>query len=79
MAKLTKEQIMVSEQMVQREVSIRQVARQLGVTEGALRYHIRKEAVFESYAEAEEDSEFEREMQEVTRGFDPTASDGLGN
>jgi transposase len=44
MAKLTKEQIMVSEQMVQREVSIRQVAQQLGVTEGALRYHFRKRA-----------------------------------
>lgn len=44
MAKLTREQIMVSEQMVQREVSIRQVARQLGVTEGALRYHFRKRA-----------------------------------
>jgi transposase len=35
---------MVSEQMVQKDVSIRQVARQLGVTEGALRYHFRKRA-----------------------------------
>jgi transposase len=42
MAKLTKEQIMVGEQIVERGVSIRQVARQLGVTEGALRYHLRK-------------------------------------
>lgn len=43
MAKLTKEQIMVVTEMVQDErASIRQVARQLGVTEGAVRYHLRK-------------------------------------
>lgn len=42
MAKLMKEQIMVGEQMVERGVATRQVARQLGVTEGALRYHLRK-------------------------------------
>ena len=42
MAKLTKERIMVGEEMTDRGVSIRQVARQLGVTEGALRYHFRK-------------------------------------
>lgn len=35
---------MVAEQMVGRGVSIRQVARQLGVTEGALRYRLRKRA-----------------------------------
>jgi transposase len=44
MAKLTKEQIMVGEQIVKGGVSIRQMARQLGVTEGALRYHLRKKA-----------------------------------
>lgn len=43
MAKLTKEQIMVVTEMVQNErCSIRQVARQLHVTEGAVRYHMRK-------------------------------------
>ena len=44
MAKLTKEQIMVGNEMVQRGVSIRGVARQLGVTEGALRYRLRQRA-----------------------------------
>jgi transposase len=44
MAKLTKEQIMVGNEMVQRGVSIRGVARQLGVTEGALRYRLRQHA-----------------------------------
>lgn len=33
---------MVADQMVGNGVSIRQVARQLGVTEGALRYRLRK-------------------------------------
>jgi len=44
MAKLGEEQVMVAEQMVSRGVSIRQLARQLGVTEGALRYRLRKRA-----------------------------------
>ncbi len=43
MAKLTREQIMVGAQMVKRGTSIREVAQQLGVSEGALRYHLRKE------------------------------------
>ena len=42
MAKLGKEQVMVAQEMVGRGVSVRQVARQLGVTEGALRYRLRK-------------------------------------
>ncbi len=43
MAKLGKEQVMVARQMIRNgQVSIRQVARQLGVTEGALRYRLRK-------------------------------------
>ncbi len=42
MAKLGEEQVMVARAMVGRDVSIRQVARQLGVTEGALRYRLRK-------------------------------------
>ena len=42
MAKLTREEIMVSAKMVRGGTSRRQVARQLGVTEGALRYHERK-------------------------------------
>ncbi len=44
MAKLGEEQVMVAEQMVGRGVSMRQVAQQLGVTEGALRYRLRKQA-----------------------------------
>lgn len=44
MAKLGKEQIMVGAEMVGRGASVRQVARQLGVTEGALRYHLKKRA-----------------------------------
>jgi len=46
MAKLGEEQVMVARQMVRR-VSTRQVARQLGVTEGALRYRLRKLAAGE--------------------------------
>ncbi len=42
MAKLGEEQVMVAEKMVGRGTSIRQVARQFGVTEGALRYRLRK-------------------------------------
>ena len=41
MAKLTREQVMVGAEMVQRDTSARQVARQLGVTEGALRYRLK--------------------------------------
>lgn len=43
MAKLGKEQVKVAKGMVGR-ASIRQIARQLGVTEGALRYRLRREA-----------------------------------
>ena len=42
MAKLGEEQVMVAEGMVRKGASTRQVARQLGVTEGALRYRLRK-------------------------------------
>lgn len=42
MAKLTQEQIMVGAQMKAKGVSVRQLARQLGVSEGALRYRFRK-------------------------------------
>ncbi|MEX2552334.1 MAG: IS21 family transposase, partial [Actinomycetota bacterium] len=44
MAKLSKEQIMVGAEMAQRGTSVRQVARQLGVTEGALRYRLKQRA-----------------------------------
>jgi transposase len=40
--KLTKEQIMVADGMIERGVSIRQMARQLGVRESALRYRLRR-------------------------------------
>jgi hypothetical protein len=36
---------MVAREMVERGVAVRQVARQLGVTEGALRYRLRQPAV----------------------------------
>lgn len=42
MAKLGKEQIMVATQMVTKGISIRQVACQMGVSEGALRYRLKK-------------------------------------
>jgi transposase len=41
--KLTKEQIMVADGMIERGVSIRQMARQLGVRESALRYRLRRQ------------------------------------
>ena len=47
MAKLGKEQVSVAKEMIGRRVSIRQVARQLGVTEGALRYRLRRDAAGE--------------------------------
>ncbi|MCG8468368.1 MAG: alpha/beta fold hydrolase [Gemmatimonadetes bacterium] len=40
--KLTKEQVMVANGMNERGTSVRQLARQLGVTEGALRYRLKK-------------------------------------
>src|SRR5690606_39308310 len=40
--KLTREQIMVAEAMIQRGVSIRHMAKQFGVREGALRYRLRQ-------------------------------------
>lgn len=42
MAKLGREQIMVAGQMVQKGASLRQVARQMGVSEGALRYRLKQ-------------------------------------
>jgi transposase len=47
MAKLGREQVMVAGEMVGRRVSVRQVARLLGVTEGAIRYRLRKRALGE--------------------------------
>lgn len=44
MAKLGKEYVLVARDMIRRGTSIRQVARQLGVTEGAIRYRLRKAA-----------------------------------
>lgn len=44
MAKLGRDQVMVAQRMIDRGVSVRQVARQLGVTEGALRYRLGRPA-----------------------------------
>lgn len=44
MAKLGRTQVMVARQMIERGVAVRQVARQLGVTEGALRYRLGRPA-----------------------------------
>jgi transposase len=41
-AKLGKEQVMVAQAMVGRGTSVRRVAKQMGVTEGALRYRLKK-------------------------------------
>jgi len=43
-AKREKEHVMVAEGMIRRGASIRKVAEQLGVTEGALRYRLRRRA-----------------------------------
>ncbi len=40
MARLRRDQIMIAKEMVAREVSVRQVARQLGVVESSLRYRL---------------------------------------
>jgi predicted transcriptional regulator len=44
MAKLGRAQVMVAQEMMDRGVAVRQVARQLGVTEGALRYRLQRPA-----------------------------------
>jgi hypothetical protein len=38
---------------------------------------LRREAVFESYAEAAQDSVFRKHIQEVGRDFDTTTPDGM--
>ena len=40
MARLRKEQVMIAREMVERDVPVRQVARDLGVDESTLRYHL---------------------------------------
>jgi transposase len=62
MAKLTKEQIMVGADMAKRGTSIRQIAKQMGVTEGALRYRLKQRA---------------EESKPDGRSLQPTALDGL--
>lgn len=44
MAKLGRAQVMVAQEMIDRGVAVRQVARQVGVTEGALRYRLQRPA-----------------------------------
>ena len=44
MAGLRKDALMVAQQMVERQVPVRQVARQLGVDESSLRYRLRRPA-----------------------------------
>lgn len=44
MARLRKDELMVAQQMVERQVPVRQVARQLGVDESSLRYRLRRPA-----------------------------------
>jgi transposase-like protein len=41
-SKLGKEQVMAAQAMVSRGTSVRRVAEQMGVTEGALRYRLKK-------------------------------------
>jgi hypothetical protein len=60
--KLTREQIMVAEGILRRGTSVRQMAQQLGVTEGALRYRLRQRARGEPLD---------------GRRFQPTATDGF--
>jgi hypothetical protein len=42
MARLRRDELMVAQQMVERQVPVRQVARQLGVDESSLRYRLRR-------------------------------------
>jgi len=44
MARLRKDELMVAQQMIERQVPVRQVARQLGVDESSLRYRLRRPA-----------------------------------
>jgi len=44
MARLRKDELMVARQMIERQVPVRQVARQLGVDESSLRYRLRRPA-----------------------------------
>jgi hypothetical protein len=62
MAKLTKEQIMVGADMADLGTSIRQIAKQMGVTEGALRYRLKQRA---------------EDPKPDGRSFQPTSLDGL--
>jgi len=61
MGKLTKEQIMVGAEMVKRGTSVRRVAQQYGVSEGTLRYQMRRA----------------QEVRPDGRSLQPTALDGL--
>lgn len=67
MAKLGKEQIMVAADMVRKGTSVRQVACQMGVSEGALRYRLKKRA---------EEAEV---PQPDGRSLQPTATDGYAD
>jgi transposase len=59
--KLSKEQVMVAKGMQDRGTSVRQMAHQLGVTEGALRYRLKR---------------LEEPEQKDGRSRQPTALDG---
>lgn len=61
--KLSKEQVMVAKGMVERGTSVRRLAGQLGVTEGALRYRLKK---------------LEEGPRRGGRADQPTALDGYG-
>jgi transposase len=63
LVKLSKEQVMVAMGMQERGASVRQLARQLGVTEGALRYRLNRAA---------------KPAGADGRARQPTALDGLG-
>jgi len=74
MAKLMQEQIMVGAQMVERGLPVRQLARQLGVTEGALRYRLKQRAS----GPREDGRRHKRTSLDGLEGAVRQALDGLG-
>lgn len=69
MAKLGRTQVMVAHEMIERGVAVRQVARQLGVTEGALRYRL---------ARAPEEPDGRRDRRTALEGWEDRVTAVLG-
>jgi len=73
--KLTKEQVMVARAMKDRGTSVRQLAAQLGVTEGALRYRLKKPEAPEPDGRAEQPTALDG-YEAAVRGIQERLGDG---